>query len=104
MADSNKIAEQMLIEAETDIADVEFTLVKVLDSLDELRRGSKRPTIRQVTYSGPVTVVVWSDGDITRTRCQDGDEYDRQTGLLFCIVKKAFPDWHELMTEHCWSE
>ena len=61
------------------------------------------PRVKDVGWNGPVTYVVWDDSSVTRTRCLDGDEYDKEKGLLFCLVKKAFPEWHDIMTEHLWE-
>jgi len=60
--------------------------------------------VDRVTYSGPVTVVVWKDGTVTRTRCQEGDEYSKEAGFLMCVAKKALPNWHEAMSEHVWGQ
>ena len=47
------------------------------------------PSIKNVYFNDPVTVVLWSDGTKTIVRCQDGDTYSKETGLALCISKKA---------------
>lgn len=46
--------------------------------------------IERVIFNDPATVVMWNDGTKTVVKCQDGDTYDKQTGLLMCIAKKHF--------------
>ena len=44
--------------------------------------------ITKVIYSNPVTVVFFSDGTKTTSRCQPGDTYNKETGLSICVLKK----------------
>jgi len=76
-------------------------LNRLIGGLEKERHGFE---VDRVTYSGPVTVVVWKDGTVTRTRCQDGDEYSKEVGFLMCVAKKALPNWHEAMSEHVWGQ
>jgi hypothetical protein len=46
-------------------------------------------TIKKVHFSGPVTVVVWSDGTLTKVRCQEGDTLDYEKGLALAIAKRV---------------
>ena len=71
---------------------------------EEVGCAANRLEVDRVTYSGPVTVVVWKDGTTTKTRCQYGDEYSREVGFLMCVAKKALPNWHEAMSEHVWGQ
>lgn len=50
---------------------------------------SKIPSIKQVIYSDPVTVIIWGDGTKTISRCDDDDVYDELTGFMLCVFKKA---------------
>lgn len=50
---------------------------------------SKIPSIKQVIYSNPVTVIIWGDGTKTISRCDDDDIYDELTGFMLCVFKKA---------------
>ena len=47
------------------------------------------PKIEDVIFNGPATVVKWADGDKTVVRCQDGDNYSKETGLAMAIAKKS---------------
>lgn len=44
--------------------------------------------IKEVKYNNPVTVVFWSDGTKTTSKCQKGDIYSKETGLTICVLKK----------------
>ena len=46
------------------------------------------PTIKNVIFNDPATIVIWSDGTKTVVKCQDGDTYDKELGLALCISKK----------------
>lgn len=47
------------------------------------------PSIKNVYFNDPVTVVLWDDGTKTIVRCQKGDTYSKEVGLSLCISKKA---------------
>ena len=60
--------------------------------------------VDRVIFNGPVTVIVWKDGSKTKTRCQDGDVYSRETGFLMCVAKRVFPNWRDVMAKHVWGQ
>ena len=45
--------------------------------------------IKNVIFSGPCTIIQWSDGDKTIVRCENED-FDKEKGLAMAIVKKLF--------------
>ena len=45
------------------------------------------PEIKNVIFSGPCTIVMWSDGDKTIVRCDD-ENFDKEKGLAMSITKK----------------
>ncbi len=45
------------------------------------------PEIKNVIFSGPYTIVMWSDGDKTIVRCDD-ENFDKEKGLAMAISKK----------------
>lgn len=49
------------------------------------------PSIKNVYFNNPVTVVIWDDGTKTVVKCQKqmGDTYSKEAGLAMCIAKKA---------------
>lgn len=46
--------------------------------------------INRVIFSNPATIVFWADGTKTVVKCQEGDEYSKETGLAMAIAKKVF--------------
>lgn len=44
--------------------------------------------IKKVIFSGPCTIVLWSDGDKTIVRCGEDDTFDKEKGLAMAISKK----------------
>lgn len=52
-------------------------------------RESTLPSIKNVYFNPPATVVLWDDGTKTVVKCQDGDTYSKETGLALCMAKKA---------------
>ena len=44
--------------------------------------------ITRVLYNDPVTIVFWSDGTKTMSKKKEGDTYNKETGLLLCVLKK----------------
>ena len=45
--------------------------------------------IKNVIFSGPCTIVQWTDGDKTIVRCENED-FDPEKGLAMAIVKELF--------------
>lgn len=45
--------------------------------------------IKEVIYSNPATVILWSDGSKTTCKTADGDMYNPEYGLLLCVLKKV---------------
>ena len=45
--------------------------------------------IKNVIFSGPCTIVQWTDGDKTIVRCEN-ENFDKEKGLTMAIVKKLF--------------
>ena len=52
--------------------------------------SSHIPEIKNVIFNDPATIVFWEDGTKTVVKCQDGDEFDPEKGLVMAIVKKAY--------------
>ena len=50
---------------------------------------NQQSLIKNVIFSGPYTIVQWSDGDKTIVRCENED-FDKEKGLAMAIVKKFF--------------
>ena len=46
--------------------------------------------IRQIIFSGPKTIVIWSDGSKTIVSCSKDDTYDGYIGFCAAVAKKMF--------------
>lgn len=57
-------------------------------NLDGAEPATKTPTITNVIYSPPATVVFWSDGSKTVVKRGENDEFDPEKGLAMAISKK----------------
>lgn len=64
-------------------------------------------SINRVIFSGPATIVFWSDGTKTIVKCMDGDHYSYEMGIYAATLKKIFgesysvfkKDVHDIVTE-----
>lgn len=61
-----------------------------LFNLEEDNMSRKSLEVKKVIYSGPCTIVIWADDSKTIVRCQDGDTYSKEVGLLMCLAKKVW--------------
>lgn len=67
------------------------------DAIFSIRRllridgGEKAPTPavpKRVIFNDPATVILWSDGTKTVSKCHADDEYDPLFGIMACVVRK----------------
>lgn len=75
------------------IANLKETLKEAfgeLFNLEENTMSRKSLEVKKVIYSGPCTIVIWADDSKTIVRCQDGDRYSKEVGLLMCLAKKVW--------------
>lgn len=49
-----------------------------------------RLKIKKVIFSGPCTIVLWTNGDKTVVKRAEGDKNDREVAVLYAIAKKKF--------------
>ena len=45
--------------------------------------------IREVIYNDPAVVVIWNDGTKTISKCDYGDNFNPEFGLILCVLKKV---------------
>ena len=55
----------------------------------ELFNRYRMPSIKNVIFNNPATIVFWNDGTKTIVKAQDGDIFDPEKGLAMAISKKA---------------
>lgn len=82
--------------------DINYGITADSWSLELYHARAQRVYIKKVIYNQPATIVFWSDGTKTVSKCSPADEYVRETGLAVCILKKLtspsqvrnlFDDW-----------
>ena len=60
---------------------------------EHLSYKQEKAAIKNVIFSGPATIVIWSDGDKTIVKKSDCEaEMDKEKGLAMAIIKKAYKD------------
>lgn len=66
--------------------------------------------ITKVFYRNPATIVMWSDGTKTMSKCHGGDIYSPETGLVMCVLKKLTSGSqvrnliHDWVTDECYEK
>lgn len=53
-----------------------------------MRFDSCKPTIKNVIFNDPATIVMWSDGTKTVVKCGENDVFDPEKGVAMCCMKK----------------
>lgn len=66
----------------------EFCEIEVEACIGPQNEVSMTPTIKDVIFNPPATIVFWSDNTKTVVRAQDDDPYDPEKGLAMAISKK----------------
>ena len=58
------------------------------DKLNGKTRNTKTPTIKNVIFNDPATIVFWTDNTKTVVKCQEGEKFDPEKGLTMAYFKK----------------
>lgn len=57
------------------------------DDLDDYLDEVTCHDIKKVIFSGKATIILWDDGEKTVVKCQKGDKYDPEKGLVMALLK-----------------
>lgn len=63
--------------------------------------------IVQVIFNEPATIIIWSNGEKTVVKTQDGEPFDREKGFLMAIAKFLADNkgnYYELIKKYCQTE
>lgn len=60
---------------------------------------AKTPTIKQVIFNNPATIIIWSDGVKTVVKARGGDTFDPEKGLAIAIAKRMLGNKHAYYNE-----
>ena len=61
---------------------------KIFKEEQIMRFDSCKPTIKNVIFNDPATIVMWSDGTKTVVKCGENDIFDPEKGVAMCCMKK----------------
>lgn len=53
-----------------------------------VKMGDELPKPEKVILNDPATIILWSDGTKTVTKCKGCDEYDPLFGIMACVIRK----------------
>lgn len=53
-------------------------------------RSKSIPTIKEVIFNPPATIVFWADCTKTVVKCMEGKEFNKWDGLAMAICKKHY--------------
>lgn len=66
------------------------------------RHPGQIPEIKKVIFNPPATIVMWEDGTKTVVKCRKGEEYSKEAGLAFCVMKKTYGSkFHRMFKDWC---
>ncbi len=72
-----------------------FLPVKIEDGLDyetfaflQKYPSTILPNIARLIFNDPATIVYWDDGTKTVVKCQPGDTFSKETGLMAAMLKR----------------
>lgn len=67
-----------------------YLLTKSLaDKLNSKTRNTNPPTIKNVIFNDPATIVFWTDNTKTVVKCQEGEKFDPEKGITMAFFKKT---------------
>ena len=61
------------------------------------------PVIKKVKFNNPATIVFWEDGTKTIVKCQPGDTFDKEKGIMAAFFKKCHGNkgkFNDIIKEH----
>lgn len=81
--------EEMMMEAAERYCRNDVAVTEKLFKEEKIMRfNSCKPTIKNVIFNNPATIVMWSDGTKTVVKCGENDTFDPEKGVAMCCMKK----------------
>lgn len=62
----------------------------IKDKPQEIKPSKMKLEPVKTIFNGPATTIIWNDGTKTTVKCQPGDEFDKEKGILCCYMKRLF--------------
>lgn len=72
--------------------------IKLLNEAVMRSTGYYVPSIKEVIFNDPATIVYWDDGTKTVAKVRENDIFDKETGLAIAIAKKMLGSRNRLTT------
>lgn len=69
------------------------------DKLNDKTHNTKTPTIKNVIFNDPATIVFWTDNTKTVVKCQDGEKFDPEKGITMAYFKKMHGNKYSYFNE-----
>lgn len=66
--------------------------------------GNQIPEIKKVIWNDKACVVIWKDGTKTVVKCQEGDDWNGEVGLMAAFSKKLFGNdntFNKIINRYC---
>ena len=73
--------------------------VNIINQLPEFDKNE----IKDVKYNDPATIVPWSDGTKTTSKCDYRDKYNPEMGLILAVMKKIIDGKYVADLLHDWA-
>ena len=84
-----------------------YTKIKHLIPNERTSWDIVQDNIVQVIFNEPATIIIWSNGEKTVVKTQDGEPFDREKGFLMAIAKFLADNkgnYYELIKKYCQTE
>ena len=56
----------------------------------------RTPAAKKIIFSGPATIILWSDGTKTVVKCDERDTFDPEKGVALCYMKKMCGNFEKM--------
>lgn len=84
------------------ISDLSIPRYSIFHECVTVKADYLRDKIKQVIFNDPATIIIWQDGTKTVTKCHPDDSYDKEKGLMACIIKYLTGNtgrWNEILKD-----
>lgn len=72
---------------------------EIMGLFNKRNTHQSKPSIKEVMFNNPATIVFWSDDTKTVVKAKDGEQFDKEKGLAMAISKKFLGNKYEYYNE-----
>ena len=75
---------------------MEDEIIKLINFIDRtyklfnLPYNKSLPKPKKVIYNNPATIILWTDGTKTISKCDKDDTFSKEAGFMTCMLKKIY--------------